>query len=119
MSRGRERAVGDTPGPLLARLDRPRTPRPVRLAVVADPHVAVDERGTWKVAHRSRDLLAEALDRARTAGADLAVLVGDLTATAAGGVSRPSTNCSRAQGCRGSLSPATTTSPRPSTTTRD
>jgi len=51
----------------------------VRLAVVADPHVAVDERGTWKVAHRSRDLLARALDRARTAGADLAVLVGDLT----------------------------------------
>jgi len=73
------RAATDPPGPLLARLRRPRAAEPVRLAVLADPHVAVGERGTWKVAHRSRELLERALGVAETAGADLAVLAGDLT----------------------------------------
>lgn len=78
--------VSDTPGPLLARLGRPCTAEPVRLAVVADPHVAVGEHGTWKVAHRSRALLERAVDRADAAGADLTVFPGDLT-----GDGRPAT----------------------------
>ena len=48
------------PGPVFARLDRPRSDPPVTLAVIADPHVAVAARGTWKVYHRT-------LDRLRTA----------------------------------------------------
>lgn len=75
-----ETAASSTAGPLLARLRRPRAAEAVRLAVVADPHVAVGEHGTWKVAHRSRDLLERALGVAETADADFAVLAGDLTA---------------------------------------
>ncbi len=76
---GTETAASGTPGPLLARLRRPRTTDPVRLAVIADPHVAIGEHGTWKVAHRSRELLERAVTRTDAAGADLAVLAGDLT----------------------------------------
>ena len=67
------------PGPLLARLDRPRAPERVRLAVLADPHLAVEGEGTWKVAHRSRELFERAVARTDAASADLAVLPGDLT----------------------------------------
>ena len=67
------------PGPLLARLDRPRAPERVRLAVVADPHLAVDGTGTWKVAHRSRELFERAVARTDAADVDAAVLAGDLT----------------------------------------
>lgn len=72
-------AASGTPGPLLARLGRPCVAEPVRIAVLADPHVTVGEHGTWKVAHRSRDLLERAVARTEAAGADLAVLPGDLT----------------------------------------
>ncbi|WP_159899134.1 metallophosphoesterase family protein [Salinirussus salinus] len=67
------------PGSLLARLDRPRAPERVRLAVLADPHLAVEGEGTWKVAHRSRELFERAVARTDAVGADLAVLPGDLT----------------------------------------
>jgi 3',5'-cyclic AMP phosphodiesterase CpdA len=63
-------------GPVLASLDRPRTDRSVRVAVVADPHVA-EGRGTWKMAHRSKTLFARAVTAANAA--DAAVLAGDLT----------------------------------------
>lgn len=69
---GRERRAY----PVLTRLDRPRTPRPVRLAVIADPHVAEGE-GTWKVRHRSRNRLRRAVPVANRA--DAAVVAGDLT----------------------------------------
>lgn len=64
------------PYPVLARLDRPRTPTPVRLAVVADPHVAAGH-GTWKVRHRTHNRLRRAVAEANRA--DAAVLPGDLT----------------------------------------
>lgn len=64
------------PGALLARLPRPRCPDPVRLAVIADPHVA-QGTGTWKCRHRSRTLFARAIASANDA--DAAVLAGDLT----------------------------------------
>ena len=63
-------------GPLLARLARPRTERRVRLAVVADPHVAAGT-GTWKLAHRSERRFERAIDHANRC--DAAVLAGDLT----------------------------------------
>lgn len=66
----------DRVGPLLARLARPRTETPVRLAVVADPHVATGS-GTWKVTHRSQARFERAISHAN--GCDAAVLAGDLT----------------------------------------
>lgn len=78
-TRGRKTTASGTPGPLLARLRQPRTSESVRIAVLADPHVTVGERGTWKVAHRSQELLERAVVRTDAAGADLAVLPGDLT----------------------------------------
>jgi predicted phosphodiesterase len=70
----------DHPGPLFARLARPRAESRVRIAVVADPHVAVSGRGGWKVAHRSRDRFATAIADAERVGVDALVLAGDLTA---------------------------------------
>lgn len=69
---------GEAPGPVLARLDRPASDPPVTVAVLADPHVAVDASGTWKVAHRARDRLATAVAAANE-HADAAVVAGDLT----------------------------------------
>jgi hypothetical protein len=66
------------PGPVLARLDRPRSDPPVTVAVIADPHVAVGASGTWKVAHRAHERLATAVAVAND-HADAAVVAGDLT----------------------------------------
>jgi len=65
-----------TVGPLLAQLARPRIEHPVRLAVIADPHVAAGT-GTWKVAHRSEARFERALEHANSC--DMAVFLGDLT----------------------------------------
>jgi hypothetical protein len=50
----------------------------VTVAVLADPHVAVDATGTWKVYHRTRVRLRTAV-AAANARADAAVVAGDLT----------------------------------------
>jgi len=65
------------PGPIVAERDRPRLPEPVTLAVVADPHLAVSGRGSWKVLHRTEARLRTALGTA--AHADGVVFAGDLT----------------------------------------
>jgi len=70
----RERA----PGPVFARLDRPISDPSVTLSVIADPHVALAERGTWKVYHRTLDRLRTAVSVAN-AHADAALVAGDLT----------------------------------------
>ncbi|WP_436925769.1 metallophosphoesterase family protein [Halosimplex amylolyticum] len=66
------------PGPVFARLDRPRSDSPTTLAVVADPHVALTARGTWKVYHRTLDRLRTAVAVANE-HADAALVAGDLT----------------------------------------
>ncbi|MFC7141254.1 metallophosphoesterase family protein [Halosimplex aquaticum] len=66
------------PGPVFARLDRPRSDSPTTLAVVADPHVALTARGTWKVYHRTLERLRSAVAIANE-HADAALLAGDLT----------------------------------------
>lgn len=63
----------------VARFDRPRSAVPTRLAVVSDPHVAGDVRGTWKVFHRTRDRFRETLADIEALGVDALVLAGDLT----------------------------------------
>jgi 3',5'-cyclic AMP phosphodiesterase CpdA len=68
-----------TQGPLLARFDRPRSPRRTRLGVVADPHVAVDAEGTWKVLHRTTERLATAVRTLNDLEVDATLLLGDLT----------------------------------------
>lgn len=71
-------SVERAPGPVLARLSRPRSADPVTLAVIADPHVAVGTQGTWKVYHRTRERFRTAIGTA-TAHADHVLLAGDLT----------------------------------------
>lgn len=66
-------------GPVLARRDLPRSGVPVRIGVIADPHVTPNHHGTWKVYHRTERRLETALDRLATAGVDRLVLAGDLT----------------------------------------
>lgn len=69
----------DTPGPVVARTARPRTETPVRLCVIADPHVAPDRSGTWKMAHRSERLLRRAVETANDLDPRLILVAGDLT----------------------------------------
>lgn len=74
----------DALGPTVARLDRPCLADPVSVAVVADPHLAVDEMGTWKVLHQTEARLRSALAVAtgassRSDGVDAVVFAGDLT----------------------------------------
>jgi 3',5'-cyclic AMP phosphodiesterase CpdA len=63
----------------LARFDRPRVASPTKVAVLSDPHVAVEAEGTWKVFHRTRALFRETLADAERRGADAVVVSGDLT----------------------------------------
>lgn len=76
--------VRDPLGPVVARLDRPHLADPVSVGVVADPHLAVEDGGTWKVLHRTEARLRSALDVATGAapasdGVDAVVFAGDLT----------------------------------------
>lgn len=70
----------DTAGPVVARLKQPTSEQPIRIAVVADPHLSPSRSGTWKVYHRTeerfRTLIADIDDR----DVDHTVFVGDLTA---------------------------------------
>lgn len=66
------------PGPVFARLDRPTSDPGVTLSVIADPHVALAERGTWKVYHRTLARVRTAVAVAN-AHADAALVAGDLT----------------------------------------
>lgn len=66
-------------GTVLARLDAPTAERPTELAVLSDPHVAVDARGTWKVFERTRDRLRAAVADVNARDVDAAVIAGDLT----------------------------------------
>jgi 3',5'-cyclic AMP phosphodiesterase CpdA len=68
-----------TPGPLLADCRRPRSDRPVRLCVIADPHVTATGTGTWKMAHRSETLFGRAVAVANRLDPTLTLLAGDLT----------------------------------------
>ncbi|QLG63631.1 metallophosphoesterase family protein [Halorarum salinum] len=63
----------------VARFDRPRSAVPRRLAVVSDPHVAGDERGTWKLFHRTRERFRATLADVEALGVDALVVPGDLT----------------------------------------
>ncbi|WP_138004353.1 metallophosphoesterase family protein [Halalkalirubrum salinum] len=64
---------------LLARLDAPPVDDPVRLAVVADPHVTDRETGTAKLYHCTGDRLRAAFDDIADRDVDYTISVGDLT----------------------------------------
>lgn len=65
--------------PLLARLGAPAVDDPVRLAVVADPHVTDRKTGTAKLYHYTSDRLRAAFNDIATRNVDYTVSVGDLT----------------------------------------
>lgn len=67
------------PGPVLAELARPRTDSPVRICVIADPHVAASTTGTWKMAHHSKTLLTRALATSGRLAPSGVLFAGDLT----------------------------------------
>lgn len=57
----------------------PRSRTGVTLAVIADPHVTQTHSGTWKVLHRTKKRLAEALHAAERLEVDAVLMPGDLT----------------------------------------
>ncbi|WP_121741758.1 metallophosphoesterase family protein [Natronorubrum halophilum] len=69
----------DADGIVLARLARPTTERPVRLAVLSDLHVATRARGTDRLFHRTEDRAAAAIESINAADPDLVCFDGDLT----------------------------------------
>lgn len=66
---------------MLASLPRPSLPTPTTVAVVSDPHLAPDARGTWKVLHRAPGRFRAALTDADRRGVDTVLSPGDLTRT--------------------------------------
>ena len=66
-------------GQLVARLERPTTTEPTRLAIVSDIHLATEGSGTWKVFHRSERHFRAAVDRVNDLAVDGVVIPGDLT----------------------------------------
>lgn len=69
----------DSDGIVLARLARPTTEQPVRLAVLSDLHVATRARGTDRLFHRTEDRAATAIELLNAAEPDLVCFDGDLT----------------------------------------
>lgn len=63
----------------MARLRRPRTDDPTRLAVFADPHVSTRSTGTSKLFEHTRAHLERTVADINTRDADLALCVGDIT----------------------------------------
>jgi 3',5'-cyclic AMP phosphodiesterase CpdA len=74
-----ERTAEDA-GPVLARLERPRSAKPTTIAVVADPHCSTRRTGSWKCFHRAEHRLREAVADCNRQGVDALVVAGDLTA---------------------------------------
>lgn len=69
----------DQPGLLLARLAEPTASDPVRLAVVADPHVSTEATGTSKLFEHTLDHFTAAVDDIATRNVDAVLSPGDLT----------------------------------------
>lgn len=63
----------------IARFNRPASAEQTRIAVIADPHLSPDAKGTEKLYHRGVDRLRRAFDDAEARGADAVISVGDLT----------------------------------------
>jgi len=63
----------------VAALDRPRSTSPVRIGIVADTHLTRDERGTWKVLHRTERRLETAVRDLNAHGVTHVQFLGDLT----------------------------------------
>lgn len=71
--------TGETDGVVFARCQRPRTATPVRIALVGDPHLAPESRGTWKNFHRTERWLETTVTAIDRADVDAAAFAGDLT----------------------------------------
>ncbi len=63
----------------LGRFPQPAAPGSVRLALLADTHVAGRSRGKWKVYHRTEKRLRQTVEDVNQRGVDALVLAGDLT----------------------------------------
>ncbi|MFW5919880.1 MAG: metallophosphoesterase family protein [Halanaeroarchaeum sp.] len=77
--RSRDTDPGAKPGTLMARLDRPSVPEPVRLAAIADPHVSTRAEGTSKLFERSLDHFTAAIEDIASRDVDAVLSPGDLT----------------------------------------
>ena len=66
-------------GTLLARFARPTAADRTTLAVVSDPHVAVDDADTWKVFQHTEERLGAAVADVNERAVDAVLFAGDLT----------------------------------------
>lgn len=64
---------------VIAHFDRPRTESSTTLAVISDPHIATEARGTWKLYHRTRDRFQRTLADLGDHNVDAVLIAGDLT----------------------------------------
>ncbi|WP_435064937.1 metallophosphoesterase family protein [Halobaculum sp. EA56] len=70
---------GAPSGSVMARLARPRTDERTRVAVIADPHLSTEERGTSKLFDRTEAHVANAVADIAERDVDATLCVGDIT----------------------------------------
>lgn len=64
--------------PVVARLTAPAATEPTAIAILSDLHLSLEETGTWRVAHRTRDRLRAAVGRLNDREVDAVLFAGDL-----------------------------------------
>lgn len=63
----------------VASLTGPKADEPTTLAVIADPHLTLSDEGTWKVYHRTKERLRDAIVDINHRGVAGVLIAGDLT----------------------------------------
>lgn len=63
----------------VASLPRPKADEPTTLAVIADLHLTTSDDGTWKVYHRTKERLGDAIVDINHRNAAGVLIAGDLT----------------------------------------
>lgn len=64
---------------VVARFERPCAVTPTTIALISDPHIATEEKGTWKMFHRTQERFQETLAALTSQEIDCLLLSGDLT----------------------------------------
>ena len=76
--------MGTEEWPIMTETSYPVSHSPIHIAVLADPHFTQKRHGTWKMLHKTEELVQRAvkdLENDRTGEFDLVVFAGDLTSS--------------------------------------